>query len=334
VLKITPSTVKQFHLFYISLNKLCEIKIFQDMKQKWVAIANPAAAGGKAKNTWPEVRQTLVEFGISHKWIPTEAPGDAVKIVREAIENGHRHFISIGGDGTHHEVVNGFCKSGIQLSDLTLGLMPIGTGNDWAKTLEVPQNIQEAGRIIDEQQTRAHHVGRIDFDDDREAFFMNVAGMCMDAAVVQNVPPGLVKKIGGLAYLLGGIRELITYRSPKAYIEIGDYTFTDKYLTIHAGFGKYCGGGMEFLPHAILSSDTMAITTISAKNKWKLLLNIHKLFRGSIHSLDAAHAYSSSKLRVQHTDKSKIPIEADGEFLGYSPFEISVLPHAIKVCAP
>jgi len=299
-----------------------------------MAIVNPAAAGGKAKRRWPLVRQALKSVGIRFEWALTSAPGDGALVVQKAIKDGFTNFISVGGDGTHHDVINGIFKSPHKNPKCTLGIVPIGTGNDWARTLKVPSAINEAVKIICFGNTIAHSVGRIKFSENREEYFMNVAGMCMDAAVVQNVPTSLVRKIGGLAYLLGGVKELFSYVSPETIVNIGSQSTQGKFLTMHAGFGKYCGGGMEFLPHADTTSDRLAITTINARYKWRLLLNIHRLFTGSILSLKAASSYSADSMIVQHTSEDPVPIEADGEFLGYSPFEISSLPDAILVCVP
>jgi YegS/Rv2252/BmrU family lipid kinase len=304
------------------------------MKQKWMAIANPAAGSGKAKRKWPDVKKALNAAGIEYDWILTTAPRDSTHIVQEALNNGCRRIISIGGDGTHHEVVNGICKSGSRLTKCTLGIIPIGTGNDWARTLNIPSGLPDAAKIIANGNTIPHSRGKISFGDGREEFFMNVAGMCMDAAVVQNVPASLVRKLGGLAYLLGGVKELFTYVAPETTIDIDGHSSTGKFLTIHAGFGKTCGGGMQFLPHASSTSDRLAVTTINARYKWQLLSNIHRLFTGSILSLKAANSYSAKSLQVQGADEYPVPIEADGEFIGFSPFEISALPDAMLVCVP
>ena len=304
------------------------------MKQKWMAIANPAAGGGKAKRKWPDVRKALDAVGIQYEWVLTSAPGDGALLVQNAVDAGFSRFMSIGGDGTHHEVVNGICKS--RSSDLkyTLGIIPIGTGNDWARALGISGHPHEAVKIISSGNTISHSAGKIRFPDQREEFFMNVAGMCMDAAVVQNVPIELIRKLGGLAYLIGGIKELFTYVSPEAAINIDDYSTSGKFLTMHAGFGNYCGGGMQFLPHASPTSDNLAITTINAKYKWRLLLSIHRLFTGTILALKVAKSYSAGIFRVRHTGEYPIPIEADGEFQGFSPFEITTIQNAMLVCVP
>lgn len=299
-----------------------------------MAIANPAAGSGKAKRKWPDVRKALDDAGIQYEWASTSAPGDGALIVQKAIGDGFSRIISIGGDGTHHEVVNGICKTQSDHHEVTMAIVPIGTGNDWARALGVPYDIPGAVNVIIGDNTISHSAGRIQFDDGRKEFFMNVAGMCMDAAVVQNVPASLIQKIGGLAYLLGGVKELISYVSPEATIHIDDHSTTGRYLTMHAGFGNYCGGGMQFLPHASTTSGSLAITTINARYKWKLLLSIHRLFTGTILSLNVANAYSASSLRVAHTGAQTVPIEADGEFLGFSPFEITSLPGAMLVCVP
>ncbi len=297
-----------------------------------MAIANPAAGSGKAKRKWPDVRQALDAAGIQYEWVLTTAPGDGAKIVQKGLDKGYSRYISIGGDGTHHEVVNGLCRAKSGTSICTLGVIPIGTGNDWARALNVPRDINAAVKIIVAEKTISHSAGRIRFHNEREEFFMNVAGMCMDAAVVQNVPASLVRKLGGLAYLLGGVKELFAYVAPEAAIQIDAYSTTGKFLTMHAGFGKYCGGGMQFLPHASINSDSLAVTTIKARYKWRLLLSIHRLFTGTILSLKVAHSYKAGTFRVEHTSEYPVPIEADGEFLGVSPFEITTLPNAMLVC--
>ena len=298
----------------------------------WQAIINPTAGGGKAGKLWPKLLDQARSRGFTFDPHLTERPGHAAQIATELIDKGYGSIITVGGDGTHHEVVNGVMRSSVSHT-CTLGVIPIGTGNDWARTLGI-RNRSDAIRIIAEGHSTLHHVGVVELNDDRTEFFMNVVGMCLDAEVITRISRKLMRRLGIGAYLLGGLKALHSHRPYTGSVTLDEHSIEDHLVTIHVGLGKYCGGGMQFTPHAARRRNDLAVTLIHHTSKLNLLRNIHRLYFNSIEKFRLATLTHSETVRVVHLNERPIPIEADGEYLGLTPCLIRCLPNALKVVVP
>ena len=116
---------------------------------KWLVIVNPAASVGKSGKDWPIIKEILVNEGIEFDEVITEYPRHAIEIVRNAIvEQGYRKFISVGGDGTNNEVINGiFTQDVVPTTEITMATIPVGTGNDWRRTFDFPLDYQKVIKI-------------------------------------------------------------------------------------------------------------------------------------------------------------------------------------------
>ena len=174
------------------------------MENTWFLIANPRSGKGKLQKEKAKVQSWLKEAGIAYEWHFTEYPQHAALLAKQAADNGFTHFISAGGDGTLHEVVNGLMPSNPQ-KEFTIGLIPIGTGNDWAKSFDYPVNTEKAVQKIKEGKTLLHDLGKVTLQTDQgEAtkYFINIAGLCYDAFVTRATNIGKAKGEGGKFYYL------------------------------------------------------------------------------------------------------------------------------------
>ena len=117
---------------------------------KWLVVVNPMASIGKAGKDWPQIKQLLVNEGIDFDFVVTEYQGHAIGLVRDSItEKGYCKVIAVGGDGTNNEVVNGiFAQKRFPTEQITMGVIPIGTGNDWRRTFGFSIDYQENVKII------------------------------------------------------------------------------------------------------------------------------------------------------------------------------------------
>ena len=155
---------------------------------KWLVVVNPKASVGKSGKDWPQIKQTLINEGIEFDDVLTEYPRHAIEIVRNTIvEKGYRKFISVGGDGTNNEVINGiFTQEAVPTTEITMATMPIGTGNDWRRTFDIPLEYDKVAKIIKAQHTYAHDIGKLTYYDDgntRIRYFLNAAGTGLDEMV-------------------------------------------------------------------------------------------------------------------------------------------------------
>ena len=119
--------------------------------EKWLMIVNPSSASSTTGTTWKESEKILLDGGLEVDVAPTEYAGHAIKLAQDGAAKGYRKFISVGGDGTIHEVMSGLVRyadqAGADLGDFTLGVLPYGTGNDWIKTSGIPKDMSEAANV-------------------------------------------------------------------------------------------------------------------------------------------------------------------------------------------
>ena len=139
-----------------------------ETNSKWLVVVNPMASVGKSGKDWPEIKQILIDQGIDFDDILTEYPRHAIEIVRNAIvEKGYRKFIAVGGDGTNNEVINGiFTQDVVPTNEITMAALPIGTGNDWRRTFDIPLEYDKVAKIIKAGHTYAHDIGKLTYYDD------------------------------------------------------------------------------------------------------------------------------------------------------------------------
>jgi diacylglycerol kinase (ATP) len=264
--------------------------------------------------------------------------GHIPALVHDAIAQGFTHLISVGGDGTHHECINGILAGWCHSRGMTLAIFSAGTGNDWATMHGISTRTPDAwvGMFLAGHMT-SHSAGHISYTLEgttRTGYFINVAGMALDGRVVETLP-SIYKKIPLLpGYLIAGIRHLLTYRAPHLEILADGVRLTGKFITVHAGICKYSGGGMQFVPHAHPDAGDLACTAIEDMPLHRLLMKIPLIYNGRILSHPQVHGLRGTRIIVTAPDGTAVPLEADGEFLGYTPVAMSIVPQAFSLIVP
>src|SRR5262245_7931943 len=189
-----------------------------------VVIVNPKSANGSLGKRWPEVQKTLRREYGSFEHVLTEAPGDGSRLAREALRGGAETVVAIGGDGTIHEVVNGFFDGDAKpiKPDAALGILPFGTGGDFRKTANIPKDLAEAARVLKTGTRRAIDVGRIEYrktgtqGGERESrYFVNIASFGVSGVVDEIVNTGSKMLGGKLSFFLAGARAGLRYKNKK-----------------------------------------------------------------------------------------------------------------------
>ena len=302
--------------------------------ETWYIVLNPSAGNGKAGKKLELLQRELDQRSIPYEVVITASRRHAIELVATAMRSGFRQFISIGGDGTHHEVVNGLLQDrSSEGPPPLLAIINAGTGNDWARMHHIPNEVVKGVELIMKGKNILHSAGKIScMRDGKEVhrYFMNVAGMALDGRVMEKFPDSLKSVPAG--YLIAGLKQLFAYRVPESTITLADKKLQDKFITIHAGLCKFSGGGMQFVPHADPSGDQLAVTLIEKMSIPKLLLKIPKIFLGTLLTHPKVKSFKCASLKV--TSEEEIPIEADGEFLGYSPIAMECIPGAFRLIVP
>jgi diacylglycerol kinase (ATP) len=303
-------------------------------KSKWIAIINPTAGGGKTKKDWPDIAQILEREGI--KFIPyfTDRRLHASIIARNKIKEGYSKIIVVGGDGTMNEVINGvFAQKRIHTTEVMLGMISVGTGNDWAKTFNIPADYEGAVKTIKLQKTFIQDAGLVNYrrnGKEWNRYFINIAGMGFGARVVERTNRMKEKgKSGPFLYFYNIFYSLIRYRSKKAVIEIDGKSYNRKIFSLNVGIGKYNGGGMIQVPHAIADDGLYSITLIKKIGRLNVLANIKKLYNGNITNHSKVETYMAKS--VQINGSTLLKLETDGESLGHVPVSFQIVPRSVTV---
>ena len=305
--------------------------------QKWFVIVNPASGFGKVKQNWSSISQELKNQQIPYEFELTTPEERGDKLAHKAIVQGYRNIISVGGDGHLHDVINGIMTQQIVPTvDITIAMISQGTGNDWIKTNGIPKNYKKAIEVIKQGKTYIQNAGlATSYRDGKQVsrYFHNFAGVGFDAYVVQNTVTS--KGYGQIAYLLVMLRCLFTYQKPVLRITLDDRTIeTPTYLTL-SGIGRYGGGGMKLTPHAQPDGDSFHVSIAKDFSKLDVFRYIAKLYDGSFIELDKAEAHMSKQVKIEVISSvDEVYMEADGDMMGTGPFEISLIPAALKIVVP
>ena len=295
-------------------------------------IVNPHAGNGKGRKDWPLIESFLKSEKLKFDFVFSEKTYHAIYLAHIAVEKGYRTIIAVGGDGTLNEVANGILKSK-KCNDVTLGMIPVGTGNDWCRMYNIPINFIEAIKVIKNNKIFIQDIGLIKYKNGSEfykRYFVNVAGFGFDADVVKKVNTQKNKGKGGkFLYLLNLLKSLFSFKYVNAEINVDGDIFSSNLFSMNVGICKYSGGGMMQVPNAIADDGLLDVTVINRLSKFEVIRNVKNLYDGSFIKHPKVSTHRGQNIKVN--SEPAIAVEADGETLGTSPIEISIIPKALKI---
>ncbi len=304
------------------------------MVSKWFVIINPTSGNGTSKKKWPLIFNELKKQQIDFEYSFSEYKKHSYKLIQNSILQGFTKFICIGGDGTLHNIVNGILSlNPIYISEIKIGIIAIGTGNDWVKNYNIPTNYKKAIEIIKNEHTIKQDIGKINLTaENKIVYFNNLAGIGFDGYVVHKVHK--YKNLGSLAYITGAIVSLTSYKKPMLEILFNNTKIKSKTLMLLIGICKYSGGGMQLTKNSNPTDGLFDITFITYFSLLEVLKNIQNLFNGKITNHTLVKNYKTSELKVNILDNQTTYIQADGELIGSGNFSVSILPKALNFIIP
>ncbi len=302
------------------------------MNDNWYTIINPTSGSGKSLRQLNLIKNLFKKNNLNTTIVLTEYIHHEKELVQTAIKQGYTKFICVGGDGTLHHIINGIMsQKTIATNKIKVGVIPVGTGNDWVKTYKIPNKIEGAIQIINKGKTIFQDIGYLKLlDTNTELYFNNLAGIGFDAFVVRRISS--FKKIGTIAYLLGGIISFFSYKKNKLHVIIDNKNIKTKIFMISIGLCKYSGGGMQLTDFKKHKNGVFDITLIKNITLIKVLLHLKKLYNGKIIHLKEVETHQSKSLTIL-SNKSAY-IQADGELLGKGNVEINIIKNAIQYVVP
>ena len=277
-------------------------------------IANPAARGVKARLQHLErlTRDVVIKT--------TRGPGDAEAHAERAVEQGYATIVAAGGDGTVNEVVNG-----IGTSAVTLGILPMGTVNVFALELGIPFNLVAAWKVIRGRKTRA-----IDLASANGHFFVQMAGVGLDAQIVERNNRQIKKVLGPLSYLLTAT-QVAAEKPPRVRVTCDENpTVEGSFVLI--GNGRFYGGPFSLFDQADLQDGLLDVCVFRHMNYVALMRYFRGALFGSLSKFSDVHYFKARHVLVQAN--RHVPLEADGELAGHTPVEFTIRRRKLRVLVP
>lgn len=270
---------------------------------KILFIINPVAGGGRAEKLAPIISGYMEDINLEYNIQMTKKPKDATKIAKLGIGEGYNIIVAVGGDGTVNEVAIGILESGKG----TLGIIPSGTGNDLARTLEIPFNFKEAMDIIIKGNKKKIDIGLVNNN-----LFLNIASIGLDSEVVKNTEKIKKRIRSRIAYIVGIINTLFSFKDKKIRLEIDDNLMDKNISLVAVGNGKYYGGGLKILPMAIAEDGYFHVIVVNKASRIKLLLLFPSIFKGQhIRFKKHVEIFKARKIKIITDDKTYLNV--DGE---------------------
>lgn len=300
----------------------------------WFVIVNLTSGMGRAKRNWNKIKSLLTEYDFSYEYAFSEYRQHETSLVQNAISKGFKKIICIGGDGTLLHVLNGVMQQQVVPSNtITIGVVPIGTGNDWSRSYDVPRNIEKAIQIIKKQKTILQDVGLVTLlNQDKSTYYNILAGSGFVGHVVHKT--NALKKIGPMAFVVGTILSLTGYKVNKVEVDLNEEKISDNSLLIVIGNLKYSGGGMQLTKDPIYYDGLLDVTIAKNISKGEVLANIINLFNGKIVEHKKVENFKTNSVKVTISDASESYVIADGELLGMGSYQVELIPRAVSYIVP
>ncbi len=288
--------------------------------QPLVLLVNPSSGGGRAQKILPRVEAVLDAERVPFRVVRTKSLAHGVDKALTAIEAGELPVV-ISGDGMVGAV--GGAMAGV--GEVPLGIVPVGRGNDLARTLGIPTEPEEAIAVV-----LAGHARTIDIGEANGRPFLGIAsvGFDSDANRIANE-----SRLGGnLVYAYAALRALVAWKPARFTIAIGEgRTRVEGYSVVVANNSAY-GGGMYIAPDAELDDGLFDVVTLAQLGKWRYLGNLPKVFKGTHVRIPQVNVTRAARLSVSAS--RPFAVYADGEHLTDLPADLRVIPSALRVLVP
>ncbi len=297
-------------------------------------LVNPASANGSTGRRWPELARRAAAAGLDGEALFSERPGHLGDLAREAVEGGATTLVVVGGDGTVHEVVDGLMKGGMA-EQAELGVVPFGTGRDFARSVRIPTQPDAALEVVRNGSVRSIDVGRATYttgSGEAVAYFANFAGAGISGAIAKRAN-GTTKAFGGrVSFMWATLAVFSRWQPAEMTIEIDGDAREARLLEALAMNGDYTAGGMWIAPEAGMADGSFDVVLIGDFSKAEFATTFPKIYRGTHVSHAKVEIVRARELRVDAPEP--LPIVVDGEQPGTTPVRFELVPSALRIRVP
>ncbi|HEY1316712.1 MAG TPA: diacylglycerol kinase family protein [Gaiella sp.] len=299
-----------------------------------VFLVNPASANGATGRRWPELARRAAALGLAGETLVSERPGHLAELAAEAAAGGATQIVLVGGDGTVHEVVDGLARTGAS-ERVELGVIPFGTGRDFARSLRIPRRVDDALAVARDGRLRTVDLGRATYataNGEAVAYFANFAGAGISGAIADRANR-TTKAFGGrVSFIWATLAVFSRWQPTEMTIEIDGDRRQALLLEALAMNGDYTAGGMWVAPEASPEDGTFDVVLIGDFSKAEFTTTFPKIYRGTHVSHAKVEIVRARELRVDAP--APLPIVLDGEQPGTTPVRFEVVPAALRVRVP
>ncbi|WP_223642881.1 diacylglycerol kinase [Planococcus sp. 4-30] len=288
-------------------------------------IYNPTSGRELFRKHLPEVLEKMEKAGYETSCHATTCEGDAIQAAKAAVERNFDLVIAVGGDGTLNEVVSGIAKFEVRPK---VGLIPMGTTNDFARAVHIPRDITKAVDIILKGDSIPVDIGLM--NDDR--YFINIAGGGRLTELTYEVPSKLKTVLGQMAYYLKGIEMLPSIRSSRVRIEYDGQIFDDSAMMFLIGLTNSVGGFEKLAPDASINDGKFTLLILKELNMAEFIRVASLALRGE--HLSDPHVIYAKASKITVTTKERVLLNLDGEYGGVLPAVFENLAGHIEMYVP
>ena len=296
-------------------------------------IVNPHAGRNRVGEEIPDLERTLRARGLPYTLVRTEGPGDATEAARDALKNGCRYVVAVGGDGTVHEVVNGMIENDRPIVDgPVLGVVAAGSGCDFVRTFGLPGDVTRSCQHLTGENTYALDIGKVTYTGpDGESvtrYFPNIAEVGLGAAVATRAGR-MARFYGRSRYFVAFWRTLPGFKLAQVRVEADRKTYEGPAFQAIVANCQYYGGGMKISPRSYPGDGILDVMIFKGPKSDSFTM-LPRVYRG-VHVPNDHVVEMRAREHVHVRADRPLPIEADGEPLGTTPVTFEILPQVVQM---
>ena len=296
------------------------------MHNKWFAIANPKSGAGKSESLLNRVEAELSKNQIEFELHKTSVSGDEIMLVKKATSLGYRKILCIGGDGTIQKIVAGIqIQKNIPKENVLFGLVPLGTGNDWAKSKGISLKISASIPFLNSGKIKTQDVGLANIkagEKEIKRYFITYSGVGFDSFMLKKIQS--YKWLGKFSYLFCALMNFMNYKNIEVEIETDDAKINSKVFLLGVGLCKFTGGGMQLIKTPAGSSGQLNMTIAEDLSKTEIIKIFFSLFNGGVFKKRKILTLSSEKILIV-AKNTVLTCQGDGEIFGAGKVSYSVV---------
>ena len=302
------------------------------LRSEMFVIVNPVSSNGKTGQRWAGIEERLRIEGAQFDVEFTHEPGHATQLACDAAAAGYRTIVSVGGDGTLNEVVNGLMTGGRTDSDVRLGVVPGGTGSDFGRGIGLPRDPLDAALRLLKAEPHWFDIGQINCkrgEGTNTRYFINVAGLGFDGEVCDRVNRSSKALGGTIPYLSSLLITLFVYRNKRVKWTLDGQTRDEVLNSVIVANASFFGGGMHISPNSKTDDGQFHVITLGDWGKLEFLATVPRVYNGTHLTHPKVKEYMGREVTVEAD--GRMFLQAEGDLFGEAPATFKILPHALQV---